>query len=170
MVTAKENTRFEAISHLNGNVILSSLERITGRLALYFLSGKDRLENVGPVVHLAQLFLAHVEVIIMALISPTRVGREVAKSIIGNGFFEIPVDAPISVCESRSERPLPSATRWKDQPVYCVSDTYEPPSSPARRIMLATPHVDSHGQLGQRSEGSFCLDFRLNETVQRGLT
>ena len=98
-------------------------------------SPEDRLENVRRVAHVAKLVRQHVEVVIVAVISPTRAARELAKDIIGPGFFEVFVDAPVSVCESRDPKGLYRRARAGNIHRFTgVSDPYEPPASPALRL------------------------------------
>lgn len=100
---------------------------------------EDRLENVRRVAHVASLFAAHVEVVIVAVISPTRAGRKLAKGIIGERFLEIFVDAPIPVCESRDPKGLYQKVRAGSIGSFTgISDIYEPPASPALRLRTDT--------------------------------
>jgi adenylylsulfate kinase len=95
-------------------------------------STQDRLENVRRVAHVARLFSAHVEVVIVALISPSVASRELAAEIVGKGHFEIFVDAPISVCESRDPKGFYHKVRAGTVEKFTgISDPYEPPKSPA---------------------------------------
>jgi len=68
---------------------------------------EDRVENIRRAAEVSKLF-AHCGIItICSLISPTNEIRDMAKSIIGEEkYFEVFVNCPIEVCESRDVKGL----------------------------------------------------------------
>jgi adenylyl-sulfate kinase len=110
-------------------------------------SSQDRLENVRRVAHVAQLFRGHADIVIVAVISPTMIGRELARRVIGEGFFEVFVDAPVAVCESRDPKGLYHKVRAGAITQFTgVSDPYEPPPSPT--LHLKTDELSIADEVG----------------------
>ncbi|WP_250480683.1 adenylyl-sulfate kinase [Caballeronia sp. GAOx1] len=126
-----------ACSVLDGDELRKELNEDLG------FSKDDRLENVRRTAHVAKIMLRHVHVVIVAVISPTRDGRELAREIIGAPFREIFVDAPISVCSSRDPKGLYGQARIGRIAQFTgVSDVYEPPLNPALRLRTDELSVD----------------------------
>ncbi|WP_250440109.1 MULTISPECIES: adenylyl-sulfate kinase [unclassified Caballeronia] len=95
-------------------------------------SSQDRLENIRRVAHVAAVCATHLEVVIVAVISPSIACRKLAAGIIGESMLEVFVDAPISVCESRDPKGLYHKVRAGQVEKFTgISDPYEPPTSPA---------------------------------------
>ncbi|MCS6822817.1 MAG: adenylyl-sulfate kinase [Cytophagaceae bacterium] len=70
-------------------------------------SEEDRTENIRRSAETAKLFMNAGIITICSFISPTREVRALAKSIIGEkDYFEVYVNAPIEVCESRDVKGL----------------------------------------------------------------
>ncbi|SAL61381.1 adenylyl-sulfate kinase [Caballeronia telluris] len=127
--------------------VLDGDELRTGLNSDLSYSSQDRLENVRRVAHVAKLFLSHVDVVIVAVISPSRTGREMAKDVIGKGFLEIFVDAPIAICESRDPKGLYHKVRAGAISHFTgVSDPYEPPTSPV--LSLRTDMLSLADEIG----------------------
>ncbi len=123
--------------------VLDGDELRKGLNANLSFSPDDRKENVRRIAHVAKLLTAYVEVVIVAVISPTRACRELARGIIGEHFFEIFVDAPISICESRDPKGLYKQVRAGRIGNFTgLSDTYEPPSSPSLHLQTDRLSVD----------------------------
>ena len=66
---------------------------------------EDRLENVRRVAHAARLLMLEFSVVLVAVISPFRVGRDLARSILPE-MIEVYVDAPLATCERRDPKHL----------------------------------------------------------------
>ncbi len=75
-------------------------------------SEEDRTENIRRAAEVSKLF-SHCGVItICSLISPTEEIRKMAKGIVGEeSFFEVFVNCPIEVCESRDVKGLYAKAR-----------------------------------------------------------
>ena len=70
-------------------------------------SEDDRFENIRRISEVSKLFLDCGIVCINSFISPTKEIRDMALSIIGKeNYFEVFVNAPLSVCEKRDVKGL----------------------------------------------------------------
>jgi adenylylsulfate kinase len=67
---------------------------------------KDRIENIRRAAEVSKLFANCGVVTICSLISPTQEIRDMARAIIGEKYFEVFVNCPIEVCESRDVKGL----------------------------------------------------------------
>jgi adenylylsulfate kinase len=128
--------------HLNCGV-LDGDELRKGLNANLGFSAEDRLENVRRVAHVAKLMLPHIHVVIVAVISPTKAGRDLAREIIGDAFLDVFVDAPISVCKLRDPKGLYKRVQAGAIAQFTgISDVYEPPVNPALRLRTDELSVD----------------------------
>ncbi|MEE9126298.1 MAG: adenylyl-sulfate kinase, partial [Planctomycetota bacterium] len=66
----------------------------------------DRQENIRRVAEVCALFNEAGVIVISAFISPYREDRNRARQIVGEGFVEVFVDAPLDVCEDRDPKGL----------------------------------------------------------------
>lgn len=70
-------------------------------------SEEDRIENIRRAAEVSKLFVNCGIITICSLISPTEEIRKMAKSIVGaDKYFEVYVNCPIEVCESRDTKGL----------------------------------------------------------------
>jgi adenylylsulfate kinase len=68
---------------------------------------EDRKENIRRIAEVAKLFLESGVIVLCSFVSPTKVIRDMAKEIIGNGdFVEVFVDTPLEICEKRDVKGL----------------------------------------------------------------
>ena len=80
------------------------------------------------------------------------------REIIGDGFFEIYIDASLEVCESRDPKGLYSRARAGIIPEFTgVSSPYEPPEAPDMRVNTGARTVDD------------CARKLLNDMARAGL-
>lgn len=96
----------------------------------------DRVENIRRVAEVAQIMVDAGLIVIAALISPLRSQREMARSLVPEGeFFEIFIDAPLDVCESRDPKGLYARARKGELRDFTGIDSpYEEPLNPELRI------------------------------------
>lgn len=75
-------------------------------------------------------------ILLVAVISPFRNEREMARSVVDeHEFLEIFVDTPVSVCESRDPKGLYRKARRGELANFTGIDSpYEPPEAPELRI------------------------------------
>src|ERR1700728_2138784 len=69
-------------------------------------SPNDRQENIRRVGEVASLFAQAGVICIAAFISPYRADRGLVRSMNNGNFYEVYVNAPLSVCESRDPKGL----------------------------------------------------------------
>ncbi len=108
-------------------------------------SPEDRKENIRRIAEVAKLFQDAGIIVITAFISPYREDRDIARSILPDGrFWEVFVDAPLSVCEERDPKNLYKKARKGEIPEFTgISAPYEAPESP--EIILKTDELDIRG-------------------------
>ena len=94
-------------------------------------SPDDRQENIRRVGEVAALFAQAGFICIAAFISPYRADRSLVRSMNNGNFYEVFVNAPLSVCESRDPKGLYLKAREnKIKNFTGVSAPYEPPLNP----------------------------------------
>lgn len=101
----------------------------------------DRLENVRRVAEVAKLMAETGTVVLVSLISPTAEMRDLARSIVGEGFNEVWVKADVATCAARDPKGLYAAARdGKIQQFTGVSAPFEAPAQPD--LVLDTSEMD----------------------------
>jgi adenylylsulfate kinase len=111
---------------IDGDVVRSRLNSDLG------FGAADRDENIRRIGEVAALFADAGLILIVAAISPYKVGREGARHAAGSDrFFEVYVRAPLEVCETRDPKGLYRRARRDEIPEFTgVSAPYEEPESP----------------------------------------
>jgi len=124
--------------------VLDGDELRTGLCAGLGFSDADRIENMRRVAEVARLMVDAGLVVITALISPFRAAREAARARFAPGeFFEVFVDAPLSVCEARDPKGLYRRARRGEIPGFTGIDSpYEPPLD--AEICIDSAHSTPH--------------------------
>lgn len=99
-------------------------------------SDTDRNENVRRAAEVARLMSRNGMIVIVALISPFRSGREQARSLFEpEEFFETYVDAPLEVAELRDPKGLYRRARiGKIAQFTGIDSPYEAPVTPDIRL------------------------------------
>lgn len=109
---------------LDGDVVRQHFSKGLG------FSKEDRIENIKRVAYVAHLLARNGVVVITALISPYREGRNYARQLIGD-FIEVYVKCPLEVLIERDVKGLyAKALRGEIRNFTGISDPYEPPESP----------------------------------------
>jgi bifunctional enzyme CysN/CysC len=85
---------------LDGDVLRLGLNNNLG------FSELDRAENVRRTAEVAKLFLNQGYWVIVALITPMESMRKTNRIILGNAYFEVFVDTPLSICQDRDPKGL----------------------------------------------------------------
>ena len=95
-------------------------------------SDADRVENIRRIGEVAKLLLDAGLVVMTAFISPFRVERELARSVIGpDQFLEVYVNTPLDVCEQRDVKGLYKKARAGLIPSMTgITSPYEAPDQP----------------------------------------
>lgn len=123
---------------LDGDVLRTGLNRDLG------FSAEDRAENVRRVGEVAWLMADAGLIVIVALISPFRRDRQAVRERFAAGkFFEVHVDVPLAVAESRDPKGLYRKARAGLLRDFTGIDSpYEPPESPEVRLPTASLSID----------------------------
>lgn len=120
---------------LDGDVLRTGLCSDLG------FSAEDRKENIRRIAEVARLLADAGLVVLVSAISPFEVDRERAKEIharAGLRFFEVYMDTPLSVCESRDPKGLYKKARAGQIPQFTGIDSpYEAPKNPDLRLKSA---------------------------------
>lgn len=95
-------------------------------------SPQAREENIRRVGELAKLFMEAGTIVLTAFISPYRIDRERARSMVPHGdFVEVYCNSAIEVCEQRDVKGLYKKARAGLIPHFTgISSPYEPPLKP----------------------------------------
>src|SRR5258706_13408066 len=121
LVKARFARQKQLVCVLDGDDIRSGLCRDLA------FTAEDRTENVRRTAEVAKLFNEAGVCVIVALISPMIVDRQLAKSIVGaNLFFEVFLSADLAACEARDAKGMYARARRGEIPVFTgVSAPYE---------------------------------------------
>lgn len=130
--------RLKAAGHasivLDGDVLRRGLTADLG------FTPEDRAENLRRVAHVAALFMQQGFVAMAAVISPEHEHRRMAREIVGEGFVEVFVNAPLTVCEARDVKGLYARARRGEIPNFTgISGPYDVPLEPD--LMIQTDRV-----------------------------
>ena len=108
-------------------------------------SERDRHENVRRVAEVAKLFNDAGMIVVVALISPYRSDRAVARALVGpDRFLEIHVCTALDVCEQRDRKGVYARARAGDLPGFTgISAPREPPVDPALALDSAALDVEA---------------------------
>ncbi len=120
-------TRKKKVSYvLDGDNIRHGLNKNLG------FSPQDREENIRRIAEVSRILQNIGIIVITAFISPYQKDRDSSRSLFSKGrFWEIFVDAPISVCEDRDTKGLYKKAREGKIPEFTgVSAPYEKPTNP----------------------------------------
>ncbi|HEV8558392.1 MAG TPA: adenylyl-sulfate kinase [Actinophytocola sp.] len=111
---------------LDGDNVRSGLNKDLG------FTPEDRAENVRRVAETAKLLLDAGLIVIVALVSPFRADRAVAKALFADGDFdEVFIDTPAWVCAERDPKGLYAKAKAGTLPnMTGVGQSYEPPEHP----------------------------------------
>jgi len=107
-------------------------------------SDVDREENIRRISEVSKLFLDAGIIVLTAFVSPFRVDRENARSLVGeNDFIEIYCSANLSVCETRDTKGLYAKARNGEIKDFTgISSPYEEPQSPELKIDTGNLDID----------------------------
>jgi len=135
-----EQFRARGVPHLclDGDAVRAGLCSDLG------FSAADRQENIRRVAEVARLLNDAGLTVICALISPLRLDRERARSIIGCAhFLEVHISTPLAACEERDPKGLYRRARRLEIPDFTgISAPYEAPGAPALSIDCSQTPVE----------------------------
>ena len=103
-------------------------------------TSRDRVENIRRVAEVARLMADAGLIVLVALISPFRSERQIARELLPEGeFIEVFVDAPLELAESRDPKGLYKKARRGDLKNFTgVDSPYEAPEHPELRLDTST--------------------------------
>lgn len=123
---------------------------------------EDRSENVRRTAHVAKLLAECGTIVIVALISPLQVHRDLAREIIGSAFQEIHIRAGLETCQRRDPKGLYERAANGSIALFTgVSAPYEVPAQPD--LVLDTD------ELSTESGVSALISFIRRKTMTRSL-
>ena len=99
-------------------------------------TAQDRVENIRRVAEVARLMVDAGLIVLVSFISPFRSERRMARELFTAGeFFEVFVDTPLEVAESRDPKGLyKKARRGELKNFTGVDSPYEAPDRPEIRV------------------------------------
>ena len=110
---------------LDGDNLRDGLNKYLG------FSEAERAENIRRAAEVAKLMSEAGLIVITSFISPFRKDRELARSLIGENFFEVFMNTPIEVCEQRDPKGLYKKARsGAIKNMTGITSPYEVPLSP----------------------------------------
>ena len=109
----------------------------------------DRVENIRRAAEVSKLFANCGIITICSLISPTLEIRDMARSIIGNKYFEVFINCPIEICELRDVKGLYKKARAGEIKNFTGIDSpFEEPKNPDLEIRTDIHSIETcHNQL-----------------------
>lgn len=114
--------------------ILTRINKKQKKKQFFVCSQADREENIRRVAEVAKLFADSGVVAICSFVSPFADDRDIARKIHKDSdlrFYEVYVNTPLSVCESRDVKGLyKKAREGSIQGFTGVTQAYEAPESP----------------------------------------
>ena len=138
-VEAALHARGVATYVLDGDNVRFGLNRDLG------FSPADRTENIRRIGEVCRLMTDAGLVVLTAFISPYRTDRDTVRELHPDGqFYEIHVDTPLEVCETRDVKGLYAKARAGDIPEFSgISAPYQAPTNPELRLDTTTHHLDT---------------------------
>jgi bifunctional enzyme CysN/CysC len=123
---------------LDGDNVRHGLNRDLG------FSDADRVENIRRVGEVAKLMADAGLIVIVSFISPFRAERDMARKLVPEGeFFEVFVDTPLALAESRDVKGLYKKARAGELKHFTGIDSpYEAPDAPEIHIQTAVSAPD----------------------------
>ena len=122
-------------------------------------SDLDREENIRRIGEVSKLFLDAGIIVLTAFVSPFRVDRENARSLVGkNDFIEIYCSANLDICETRDTKGLYAKARKGEIKDFTgISSPYEKPDSPELKIDTGNMEIDQCVEI--------VINFLINQKI-----
>ncbi|HFC10786.1 MAG TPA: adenylyl-sulfate kinase [Candidatus Kaiserbacteria bacterium] len=123
--------------YLDGDVVRSTINSDLG------FSEVDRKENIRRTIEITRLLNGLGITVVAGFISPYRSMRKKAREAIGDGFFEIFINAPIEVCEKRDVKGMYKEARSGKRLGFTgVTAPYEEPEMPELVVDTGVQSID----------------------------
>ena len=122
-------------------------------------SDKDREENIRRIGEVAKLFLDAGIIVLTAFVSPFRIDRDNARSLVEDkDFIEIYCAADLTICEKRDTKGLyKKARKGEIKDFTGISSPYEKPHSPELHIDTGAMDLDE------------CVDVVINFLIDKNI-
>ena len=135
--------RGRQVTILDGDVVRTHLSKGLG------FSAEDRDTNIRRIGFVAGELVRHGGVVVCAAVSPYRSTRNECRSMVGaDQFFEVFVDTPIDVCESRDVKGLYAKARRGELKGFTgIDDPYEAPLNPELTIETVEASPEDNARL-----------------------
>jgi bifunctional enzyme CysN/CysC len=148
LALALEEQLFEA----GWRAVVLDGDRVRGGLSADLgFAPEDRTENVRRVAETAKLLAESGLLAIVALISPERAQRALARSIVGDAFREIYVEADLATCAARDPKGLYARAKARKLTGFTgIDSAYEPPLVPD--LVVDTGLLDGAAALARLSD------------------
>ena len=119
----------------------------------------DREENIRRIGEVSKLFLDAGIIVLTAFVSPFRIDRENARSLVKDqDFIEIYCAADLAICEKRDTKGLYKKARKGDIKDFTgISSPYEKPHSPELQIDTGAMDLDE------------CVDVVINFLIDKNI-
>lgn len=125
------------VSILDGDTLRTGLCSDLG------FSREARQENLRRAAEVAKVMRNSGMLVIASFISPFRSEREMLVDIVGEGFYEVYIEASLETCEQRDPKGLYGRARSGVIRNFTgISSPYEPPENPAIRISTDNETVE----------------------------
>lgn len=123
------------VTLLDGDTLRAGLNSDLG------FSEAERAENNRRLAEVASLLKGLGHVVLVAAVSPSAAARARVREIVGPGFFEVHVSAPLDVCETRDPKGLYAKARAGEIRGFTGIDApYEAPDAP--ELVIETDKLD----------------------------
>ena len=128
---------------LDGDNVRHGLNRDLG------FKDTDRVENIRRIAEVSKLFVDSGLITLVSFISPFRSERRMARTLMDEGeFFEVFIDTPLAVAESRDPKGLYRKARaGKITNFTGIDSAYEAPEQPEIRIDTTAVSADQAAEL-----------------------
>jgi bifunctional enzyme CysN/CysC len=109
----------------------------------------DRVENIRRIAEVSRLMVDAGLIVLVSFISPVRAERRMARELLPEGeFFEVFVDTPLAVAETRDPKGLyRKARRGELKNFTGIDSPYEEPEHPELRLDTTTLSVEQAADL-----------------------
>ncbi|MBX3254832.1 MAG: adenylyl-sulfate kinase [Chitinophagaceae bacterium] len=127
---------------LDGDVLRNTLNKDLS------FSTKDRAENIRRAAEIARLLVQKNVITICSFITPLRQHRNIAHSILGDTYFEVYVECPLSICEARDVKGLYKKARNNEIKDFTgIGSGFEPPEYPFLTLYTAGQSPEESTQI-----------------------
>ncbi len=133
------------VTLLDGDTLRAGLNGDLG------FSDADRAENNRRLAEVANLLKGLGHIVLVAAVSPSAAARARVREIVGPGFFEVHVSAPLDVCEARDPKGLYAKARAGEIRGFTGVDApYEAPDAP--ELVIETDRLDQAAAVDRLEE------------------